>query len=167
VVIVDNSALKHLVNENARTRFTANLKAGGWVAWPTAVNFLEAMKDRNGPRRARLLGTIKWLAGGRGLLPLPYDVLEAGGRAVLKGGHYYEVDWSGYEWLLDPEAIEPAHVDAAEEFIANLDRQFQHLHDGARKRLQPELRALSDQTVRGYDCPTFLDEVWLRPAFLV
>ena len=109
---------------------------------------------------------IRWLAGDRGLLPLPYDILEAAAVAVRRGEMHFPVDWSGFEWLLNSELVESRHSEAADEFIRTLDGHFQAIHDDARKAIQPAIRALSDLERARFDARRFLDEIWLKPVYL-
>lgn len=164
VLILDNSTLKHLRTEKNREIFTANLRVAGWQAWPTAVNLFEALQDKNVKRRATHLETLRWLAGNRGLLPWPHEVLKRVGEAVQVGEHLFRMGWSGVEGLLLQSDVTEANSQAAADFLKSQQEEFEVLHQSARNRIQAGLKTNNvDPNV--FDVPRFLDEIWLVPSF--
>lgn len=164
-LIVDNSALAQLEAPEAKERFLRNLRSAGWEVWPTAVNYLEALKTKNSTVRDRLLNIIRWMCGDRGLLPWPHSMLEITGRAIYEGKSRFQIRWSGLEWHLFESEHDDEDSDRAIAFLDEQERRFQQLFDDRRGPVQAGLTQLN-ASPSSVSVRTFLDVVWSSGALL-
>src|SRR5688572_19449876 len=107
-LILDTSCFKHLKDSKTRAAFMANLRIADLVLWPTAVNVLEAAVTPDPRRRAELLEIIRDLRGNRLIFPWPFDLIKRVAYAVLRGESRFQLQATGHENLLDPEALSAA-----------------------------------------------------------
>ena len=84
-LVVDSCCLSHLARPAARLRFHEHLDESNLVPAPSAINALEVARCTSPEYREHLQDTLRFLSGGRGLLPSPRAVLKDVGRALAHG----------------------------------------------------------------------------------
>jgi hypothetical protein len=164
IVVVDTNCIRHFEDERIEAQIRASLEAADFEIWPSAINVLEVLQYKNVGRRERLLRVLSQLSEGRGVLPLPMQILRASGQALARGLPGFETGMSGLEEMLvhDPSNVDPALQAKSEEFLARLESNL----DEAHAKTRPLVRKLLSASGAGWaSLPNFLDEVWTRVEF--
>lgn len=160
--MIDANIVSYLGREAAISAFTRNTAAANLRIWPSALNVVEVLKHPNGAVRERMLQHLKQWLGEYPILPWPVAILEAAGRAALKGESGFLFSDAGFDTLaLDPSGVSSDH-EKARAFLAPLDRiltDAHHENDASiRRSLRTEGRVEELQDPR-----EFLDKVWADP----
>ena len=163
IVVVDANVLRHLEDDALRTRVRTSLAAADLRIWPSALNALEAANTESSSLRARLLRTVRELADGRPMLPLPTALLRDAGQAIANGARAIRLRPTGLEWLLQESAVV---VDEARHLLReNLDSRQAEWDEAHR-----EARRLISEQLGGKDpfgsVTAFLDRQWTLEARL-
>lgn len=158
IAIIDTNCLKFLESPEERRLVTASLATADFDLWPTAINAVEAAKNKNEHVRDRVLTVLDALAEGKGLLPLPKQLLQTATTAIRDG----EDVFSGPIDLLrlkDRTSLTPEFYAAAQTWGDTLEERFNAPLDTARRYLQALIRAKPEQAPWA-TASTFLDQFW-------
>ena len=159
-VILDTNALKHFARADQRERVSAGLRAANLVFIPTALNVLEVVKTENEAVRPQLLRTIRDLAAGHHLLPMPTSLLRQVGRAIVEDRDQFLLEASGMEWVVEhPERITDRHIAGAARILRRNQEFWDSRHREGRRAIRDLLRAKGVRDPWG-SIPTFLQVQW-------
>jgi hypothetical protein len=164
IVVIDTNCLRHFEDAALEKRIRRSLEAADFEIWPSAINVLEVLQDKNTARRARLLTILRRLATGRGVLPLPQDILRLSGQAIVAGRRGFRAGMSGTERMLvrDPANVDPKLQQVSQKFLANLEARLGQAHEKARPQVQ---RVLKERREGWESIQVFLDTFWTRIEF--
>jgi hypothetical protein len=165
-VLLDTDCLKYLEDEGERVLISRSLQAADFELWPTGINAIEAAQNMNPDVRRRGLSVVAALAGGRGLLPLPEQLLLRAAQALVNGEAGWHTGISGLEEILaDPEHVQEEVRAAFQAFMEELEAGFDEMHDRARPQLQNyfKVKGLRDPWT---GIPEFLEQQWMRVSQL-
>lgn len=158
IAIIDTNCLKFLESPEERRLVTASLATADFDLWPTAINAVEAAKSKNQYVRDRVLTVLDALAEGKGLLPLPKQLLQRATDAIRDG---YDA-FSGPMDLLrlkDRTSLSPEFCAAAQNWSDTLEEQFNAPLNTVRSQVQALIRAKPEQAPWA-TASTFLDQFW-------
>lgn len=158
IAIIDTNCLKFLESPEERRLVTASLATADFDLWPTAINAVEAAKNENQYVRDRVLTVLDALAEGKGLLPLPKQLLQGATDAIRDGYDFF----SGPIDLLrlkDRTSLTPEFCAAAQAWSNSLEERFNSMHDAARPKVQALIKAKPEQAPWTI-ASTFLDQFW-------
>jgi hypothetical protein len=165
-VILDTNALKHLARPDQRERVVTGLRAADLVFIPTALNVLEVVKTENEGVRPQLLATVRDLAAGHHLLPMPTRLLSQVGKAIVEKHDRFPLDASELEWVVEhPERITNTHVTGAARILRRNQEFWDKRHRDGRRAIRDLLRAKGVRDPWG-DIATFLQVQWTIPSNL-
>lgn len=166
VLILDNNTIRKLEHDVARTRLLANLKATGREFWPSAMNVLEALKERDPRERAEHLRTLHTLAGDSYVLSMPTDALKEIAQSYASDND--TVTWAEPRLtalMRRPEHVTAEQVSAVRTHFRERERDFDSVQERAGRDIIPLLKAKGGRD-RWPDLGAFLDEVWSTPSHL-
>lgn len=162
VVVIDANIVRYLGREAAIGAFTRNSAAANLRIWPSALNVVEVLKHPNGVVRERMLKHLKQWLGEYPVLPWPVAILEAAGRAALKGESGFLFSDAGFDTLtLNPAGLSADH-EKARTFLEPLDRILTDAHHENDASIRRALKA-EGRVEKLQDPRVFLDEVWADP----
>lgn len=166
IILIDTDCLKYLEDRTERRLVSSSAAVADFEVWPSGINVLEAGQNKSPAIRHRALQVVAALAEGRGLLPLPEQLLYRSGRAIVDGEPGFFTGTSGLEEVLDdPGNVQEGVRAAFQQFMDELESGFDKLHDQARPLLQRFLRERSLLNVWS-TVTEFLDHQWMRLAQL-
>jgi hypothetical protein len=162
VVVIDANIVRYLGREAAVVAFTRNSAAANLRIWPSALNVVEVLKHPNLVVRERMLHHLEQWLGTFPLLPWPVAILEAAGRAALRGQSDFLFRDAGFDTLaLDPSGLSADH-EKARAFLEPLDRILTDAHHENDATIRRGLKA-EGRVEELQDPRVFLDEVWADP----
>lgn len=167
VVILDATCIGRVEDPDLRERIVRSLRAVDFAIWPTTLNVVEVCKTQNARVRRRGLATIEALSVGKGLLPLPHEILRDAARALRRGDLGFESAlYEGAAADGENGWLGESFHHAAVEFTDRFERaRTEHLED-----FRTEFQRLRKQhrPQHWHDACRFLEEEWLRsPALLL
>jgi hypothetical protein len=162
VVVIDANIVRYLGRESAAAAFARNSACANLRIWPSTLNVIEVLKHPNVVLREKMLENLRAFLGEYPLLPWPRAILDAAGRAAIKGESDFPFADAGFETLaLNPAELNADH-DRARAFLEPLDRILTDTHNEhdsvIRRGLREEGRVKELQNHR-----FFLDTVWANP----
>jgi hypothetical protein len=162
VVVIDANIVRYLGRDSAAAAFARNSACANLRIWPSTMNVIEVLKHPNVVLRERMLQNLKKFLGAYPLLPWPLAILDAAGRAAIRGKSDFLFADAGFDTLALNAAELNADHDRARAFLAPLDRILTDVHDENDSVIRRGLRA--EGRVRELqDHRFFLDTVWADP----
>jgi hypothetical protein len=162
IVIVDTNCLKFLESPTERRCVGDSLATADFDVCPTVINAVEAAKNPNLAVRERILAVVDALAGGRGLLPLPQELLRRATEAVRDGHIGFSRPLTSLR-LKDRAALTATSCTALQDWSDSLEKRFNALHDSVRPKVQALIKAKPDQARWGA-AAAFLEQCWTTPG---
>jgi hypothetical protein len=157
-VIVDATCIKYFEDDELRARVARSAAAADFSIWVTALTAVELAKGDNARVRQRGLAVLRALSKGKGLLPLPDDLLRAAASAFRTSDSGFQADLVDLSVAAPGDDFSVEFRDSAKEYANSYEQGREQLFTRARPYVQRELKAIG---ITRHEYPAdFLENSW-------